>query len=535
MPPIDPLPSTTVSIAPGRSVTLLAATAVALALALVQPVQEKGCTQTSQLALTRAFAAGTARIDRWQETTCDKAWFDGHFYSIKAPGLAAIALPSFLVLRGAHLLPANDRTIIWLLDLLTLVPAAVLLAVAVGSVAEHLLPGTGVLAALALAVGTMALPFGTLLFGHLPAAALAFASFALLLRGHVRGSGRRVDVIAGAVGAAAVLFEYPTAVVAGGLALYAFAKRGTRAGLAFLTGAAIPAVLLLAYNTWAFGSPRHFSYVDTVTVTGDTGHDVIGANNAGLFGITRPSAHAFLQLLFEPRGLVTLTPLCVLGAAGIVLLYRRARLEALLAGSIVTAVLLYNSGITSPFGGPFGGDSPGPRYLVVLLPFLVFPIGAAARELPGVTATLVAASAGAMLLATATQPMVGTGETHEWLHRLGHGEFTHTIVTLFGGGSGWPAILPFAVICAALAGVAIRTSLRWAHGTMRTSFEAGGMLIAWLLLLYGSSLVYGHDRKAAGLVAFALAAATAATVVASRSLMPAVEASSSRPEPAGKG
>ncbi|MGN6798088.1 MAG: hypothetical protein ACTHKS_08065 [Gaiellaceae bacterium] len=499
-----------------RGVTLLATTVAALAIALVQPVQETGCTQTSQLALTRAFAAGIARIDRWQETTCDKAWFDGHFYSIKAPGLAAVALPSFLLLRTAHLLPESDRTTIWLLGLVTLVPAAVLLTIAVWSVAEHLLPGTGVLAAIALAVGTVALPFGTLWFGHLPAAALAFGSFALLVHGHSHASGRRLDVIAGVVGAAAVLFEYPTAVVAGGLALYAFARRGPRAGLAFLTGAAIPAIALFAYNSWAFGSPRHFSYVDTVTVTGDTGHDVIGANSAGLFGITWPSGHAFLQLMFEPRGLITLTPLCVLGGVGVVLLYRRARLESLLAGSVVAAVLVYNSGITSPFGGPFGGDSPGPRYLIVMVPFLVFPIGAAARLLPGTAVALLLTSASAMVLATATKPMVGTGETPEWLHRLGNSEFTHTVVTLLGGGSGWPAILPFAAICTALVGVAVRMSLGWSNGSVRTLFEMTAVLVAWLLLVYGSSLVYLHGRKEAGFAAFALAAATAAVGVAGR-------------------
>jgi hypothetical protein len=63
---------------------LLVSILVVLALALVQPVQETGCTQTSQLALTRAFASGTARIDRWQQTTCDKAWFHNHYYSVKA-------------------------------------------------------------------------------------------------------------------------------------------------------------------------------------------------------------------------------------------------------------------------------------------------------------------------------------------------------------------------------------------------------------------------------------------------------------------
>jgi hypothetical protein len=495
---------------------LLAVAAAAVALALVQPVQEKGCTQTSQLALTRALAHGTARIDRWQATTCDKAWFKGHFYSVKAPALAATALPAYLVLRAAHLLPASDTTTIWLLGLLTVVPAAVGLVLLVAHVAERVEPGSGVLAALALAVGTLALPFGTLWFGHVPAAALAFGSFALLLHAHDYERGRLVDTAAGFVGGLAVLFEYPVALIAGVLAVYAFAKRGRDAGLAFLAGAAIPAVLLFAYNAWAFGSVTHFSYSDAVTISGDTGHDVIGANSAGLFGITRPSAHAFAQLLLAPRGLLTLSPICLLGALGIGLLRRRARGEALLAAAVVAVVLLYNSGLTSPFGGPFGGDSPGPRYLVVTLPFLLFPIGPAARALPGTTAALLLAAAGAMLLATSTEPTVGAGETHVWLHDLRVGEFTDTIVTLLGGGSGWAAIVPFALVCAALAAVAIGRALRGTNDLLRTAFEAAGTLVAWLLLLYGSSLVYSHGRHAAGLVVLGLAAATSATAVAVR-------------------
>jgi hypothetical protein len=321
---------------------------------------------------------------------------------------------------------------------------------------------------------------------------------------------------AGLIAGSAVLFEYPVALLAVALALYTLLRHGTRALGAFLAGAAVPAALLFAYNAWAFGSATHFSYADAVTIAGNTGHDVVGANSAGLFGITQPSAHAFAQLMLSQRGLLTLTPLSLLGGIGIVLLYRRARAEALLSAGIIVAVLLYNSGLTSPFGGPFGGDSPGPRYLVVALPFLLFPLGAAARAMPGTAAALISVSAAAMVLVTATQPMVGGHETHTWLADLRHGKFTHTVFTLLGGGTGWPTILPFACLCAALAGVAVVRALRWAQGTLLTTFEATSTLVAWLLLLYGSSLLYGHGRREAGLAVLALATMTAGAAVATR-------------------
>lgn len=504
--------------------TGLAVLGLAFLIAFALPVQELGCTQTSQLALTRALAAGTARIDRWQETTCDKAWFQGHYYSVKAPGLAASALPAFLALRALDLLPASATTTIWLLNLLTVVPAVLLLVFLTWRVAEWVAPGSGVLAAVALGIGSLALPFGTLWFGHVPAAALGFAAFTLLLRARLTSAGRRLDAAAGFLAGAAILFEYPLALLAAALLVYAVATRGARSAGIFAAAAAVPALGLLAYNAWAFGSVTHLSYEDAVTVTGNSGHDVIGANSQGFFGITWPSPHALAELLVSPRGLLTLTPICLLGALGIVALRKRAPTEAALAGAIVAAFLVYNAGYTLSFGGPFGGDSPGTRFLIAVLPFLVFPVGLAARRYPGAAAAMIGVSAATMIASTATVPMVGEGETHRWLDGLRNGEFTHTVVTLLGGGSRWPAVLPFAVVTLALAALGVRTAYRLSTSRARAAFEAGCALVAWLLLLIASSRLFDAQR-ATGLIAlaFAAAAATAALLAGHRAGEGAVE------------
>jgi hypothetical protein len=484
-----------------------------LGAALFQPVADTGCTQTSQLALTRAFAAGTARIDRWQDTTCDKSWFGGHYYSVKAPGLAATGLPFFAVLRAAHLLPRSPTTTIWLLGLFTVFPAALVLAFAVGRAAERVEHGSAYVAATALGAATLALPFGTLWFGHVPAAALAFTAFLLVWEAP---TSTRRHAVAGLLAGAAVLFEYPTGLIAVALLLYAIVRGGWRRAACFAAGAVPPAVALLAYNAWAFGSVAHFSYAHAVVVTGNTGHDIVGANDSGFFGITWPSAGALAELLVSPRGLLTLTPVCAIGAVGIVAMYRRARAEAVLAGGLVLAFLIYNAGYTLSFGGPFGGDTPGPRFLIAVLPFLIFPIGTALRSFPGAAAALLGASAAAMALATSTGPMVGENQTDRWLHDLRGGSFTHTIWTLAGAGHGWAAILPFAAVLFALTSIAVRQILRL-PGTWRlAAFDGASAIVAWLLLVYGSSLVYDHHRHAIGLVVFALAALTVASAVTTR-------------------
>jgi hypothetical protein len=487
----------------------------ALLVAVALPVQESGCTQTSHLALTRAFADGGARIDRWQTTTCDKAWFEGHFYSVKAPGLAAAALPSYFVLRSLHLLPHSQTTTIWILNLFTVVPALLLLVYLTARLAESVEPRSGLLVAVALGVGSLAFPFGTLWFGHVPAALFGFAAFAVLLRARLGSLDRRYDVAAGALASAAVLFEYPLALVALVLVVYAAFARGVRGAFAYLCGAAIPAAALLAYNAWAFGSVSHFSYQDAVKVTGQTGHDVIGANAEGFFGITWPSPHALAELLISPRGLLTLTPVLAFGALGALALRRSHPLEAAVVAAAVLAFLLYNAGYTANVGGPFGGDSPGPRFLIAVMPFLVFPLGVAARSSPGATAALLGASVASMVLATATVPMVGEGETHRWLDGLRHGDFTHTVVTLLGGGNGWAAILPFALVALGIGAIGVRRAFSSAPLSAHTAFEAASALLAWALAVVASSRLFEPDRRATGSVALGLACVAAGAGVLS--------------------
>src|SRR5438445_7146811 len=74
---------------------------VCVALAQASLIQAIGWNQTSHYALVSALDRGTARIDRYQSTTGDKARYRGHWYSARAPGLAFFALPEYAVVHGA--------------------------------------------------------------------------------------------------------------------------------------------------------------------------------------------------------------------------------------------------------------------------------------------------------------------------------------------------------------------------------------------------------------------------------------------------
>src|SRR5262245_40630475 len=64
--------------------------------------QELGVNQTAHYALIRALGDGTTRIDAYASNTgVDKARYRGHWYSLRAPGLAFVSLPAYATLRAA--------------------------------------------------------------------------------------------------------------------------------------------------------------------------------------------------------------------------------------------------------------------------------------------------------------------------------------------------------------------------------------------------------------------------------------------------
>jgi hypothetical protein len=242
------------------------------------------------------------------------------------------------------------------------------------------------------------------LFDHVPAAALAFATFAILwLR---RGSWARL--VAGILAGAAVTVEYPLALAALGLGLYAIAAGDRiRRGLAYAAGVAIGVSPLLLYNTWAFGSPLHFPYEDALPIAG------LSANERGFFGIAWPSVETAARLLFGERGLIVITPVLLCALAALVPLYRRGwRPEAALIGGLSLAFLVYNAG----YDAPFGGDSPGPRFLVAILPFLAVPLALSYALWPQLTIALALVSGLYAVGVTLTGPLQAAG--WEWVGEL---------------------------------------------------------------------------------------------------------------------
>jgi hypothetical protein len=476
-----------------RRAALLAILLVGVAYATM--IQSYSWNQTSHYDLIRSLDKDGTTIDAYQKNTGDKVFYKGHYYSARAPGLALFALPFYdaLNLLNADTVAResqaqrNDDEMVYFIGLWANVLPGLLLLALVWCVAERFEPGYGAAAAVILGLGTLVLPLSTLLFSHVFTAFLGFAAFALMLRERDGPPRPLLLALAGLAMGYAVASEYPLFFVALVLGLYLLSRRDAhaptelvrRAG-AYILGGVVGIVPLLLYNHYAFRSWTHLAYSD------------VPRQHKGFFGIGIPSLKVLATLLFDSRGLLTISPVLLMGAIGTVLLYRRAkRAEALSIAGICLCYVGYNSGYYLPFGGGF----MGPRFMTTMLPFLAVPIAIALKRFPGPTIALAGVSIATCVIATITHPLTGyETEAVVWARYLGEGFFQPTIASAFGLGRGWGAIWPF--FLAAGSGVLLAA---WATPRLRLSGTtlAYGLtaVIVWALFAALAPTVLGIDHR----------------------------------------
>jgi hypothetical protein len=347
----------------------------------------EGWNQASRFDLVRAIVEQHRfNIDTYSENTSDKALWEGHFYSDKAPGLALSAVPVLeavrVALRAGHKDPSQAKSITAEIYLVTIacvaLPSAVMagylfmLALKLGASVN----GAG-FAAVTLGLATPFWCYATLFWGHaLSAACLFFAfSYAVSLREFdSRSRDLLLSISVGLAAGWATVTEFPAAPAAAIIALLVIAfawpsgtGRLTRVATGVAVGALLCIIVLAIYNLLVFGSPFNFGYAISAQQSWPQ-------MRQGLMGVTYPKAYVLREILVgRYRGLLPLAPVLAAAPFGLALLWKQANARA--STLAMTTIALYYLLLNSSYAVWDGGWSYGPRHLSPALPFLCLPIG----------------------------------------------------------------------------------------------------------------------------------------------------------------
>ncbi len=371
---------------------------VALFLTFAWFYQAGGWNQNSRFDLVRAIVEErTLRIDDYHRNTGDKARWDGHYYSDKAPGLALAAVPA---VAAARPFTADVAWLSWLATLWTAALPTALAAFLLCGAARRLgaTAGGATFAALVFGLATPAWAYATLFFGHALAAFCLVAAFAAAV---ALPRSTRPVLLGSAVGIAVgwgTLTEFPTAPPGLLVCAFALAQAGpsrARVAAGIAAGGLLAFGALVAYNVAAFGGPFQTGYTH---VEGWSGM------KEGLMGVTWPKLDVLGEITFGGyRGVFFFAPVLLFAPLGWLAGPRRA-------GAVGAAIVLYYLLFNAAYKYWSGGWSFGPRHLAPALPFLALPLAFAwSRGRTPLRALLLAAAlaSGAIQLvavATTAQP-----------------------------------------------------------------------------------------------------------------------------------
>lgn len=452
----------------------------------------------------------TTQIDPNQQNTGDKAFFQGHYYSDKEPGSAFLGVPAYATMRFVRAIthqppPDETETIQVLAFVECAIPTALLAMLLIRFLRPLAGEGWALVVAAGFGLGTMAFPFATMYFGHATSTFFLFATF-YLLRNPQGWPGRWRPALAGVCAGLAVLVDFSAAIGVAVLAVYALRHslhrplrptlartlQAARPLLLYIAGGLPALALLLVYNKVSFGSAFSIGYSHEVNAGFAAGQ------SQGILGVTAPHLSVLTTLLLGPRGLLPFSPWLALAPAGLWAARRRGlRWEVGVCATVCGAYLVVNSG----YYLPFGGATPGPRFLSPMIPFAAVLVALAPRAVRYLAAALIVPSIALTTIQTATMPNALEGVVNPlpdfWLPTLRGGLLAETT-----GWSRWglPGAIPLVALGVGAACTALAAWATAARGALRRVGIGAGVVLGVLVVSLGTPLDAPDEFGLAALV-----------------------------------
>lgn len=326
----------------------------------------RGWDENSRLALTKALTEeNRLEIDSFYITTGDRAYFNGHYYTDRAPGISFISAPIYSAWKYFYdnffsadfkakystesdiFISEHPEAVVYIYPYLSFVDrtSMILLTISIsglfGALSVVLFYDTSkfftknenarILTSLIFGFATLLFPYSIVLSGNLIGMFLALLSFRLYLK-----KKRNYYFLAGVISGIAILFDYPMLLLIFVYILIGFFSN-PKSLKYFFIGAALGLLPLLSYNLSVFGSPFAVSSTHL--------DPILGGKNPGLGMIANPKFMLYImpRILFYPeRGLFFYYPVLIFSFLGFFYM-KRFKIEKRIIALIFILFLLFNS------------------------------------------------------------------------------------------------------------------------------------------------------------------------------------------------
>jgi hypothetical protein len=372
---------------------------------------ESDANTNSRLALVKAIVEENRfEIDSFHDSTLltsDKAFYNGHYYSDKAPGSSLIGVPVYyLILRVKFWLHTTLPLIVFrqLLTFFVISLISAILALMIYSFTKRITDNYwySLLITVGICLGTPYYAYSTTYYGHTLAGLFLFIAFYIWFEARCKNKiGPVMAIASGFFLGAAVFTEYPTlliVVIIGSYIVYILWKLkhllDWKIYVLFIAGALIPLLLLMYYNYSIFKNPFDTGY------SHESDSEFSSAHNTGLMGISLPNLNVLFNMTFHTTmGIFWQSPILLLAFAGWFTARKNPDYYPEAIFSFI-AILLYFV-VFSGYHTWWGGLAFTPRHLIPILPFFSIPLALLPKHIQKAMILPTLFSIGQMFIVTA--------------------------------------------------------------------------------------------------------------------------------------